>query len=250
MSEENFNIAIVEDDLDQAHRIGDWLSDRGHKCTTFENSNEFQQAFGGQNNFDVVTLDWTLPGETGIDVLNWLRHSQGSTVPVMFLSARQAESDIVLAMESGANDYLAKPARRQELVARVEALAKQSKLEKTTSGSQWVNVKEHASVQQLISELTPVLNEILMRHRGDNRIGDERTLGELEEAQLIAILKTSLSVLDSPMIEKSLLKKASHELKKAAEKSAEKKVQEGVRDLYQVAVKKIGEIISEIPWPF
>ncbi len=71
---------------------------------------------------DVVLLDLMLPGLSGIDVLKRIRAESG--VPVIVVSAKDAESDVVLALELGADDYLTKPYSIRELVARIRAVAR------------------------------------------------------------------------------------------------------------------------------
>ena len=71
--------------------------------------------------FDLVVLDWMLPDRNGIDVLRHVRQ-RGNQVPVLMLTARNAVPDRVTGLESGADDYLAKPFAFAELVARSRAL--------------------------------------------------------------------------------------------------------------------------------
>ena len=63
-----------------------------------------------------------LPDTAGIDVLGWIRASANSRLPVIFLTARGAEEDLVRALASGGDDYVVKPAKQRELLARVNAL--------------------------------------------------------------------------------------------------------------------------------
>src|SRR5690349_20092256 len=73
--------------------------------------------------WDVVLLDWWLPGEDGLSLLRRFRRA-GRTDPVLFLTARDAVSDRVRGLDSGADDYLCKPFAFAELLARVRALAR------------------------------------------------------------------------------------------------------------------------------
>ena len=121
-------IGMLEDDADQANRASGWITERGHHCEVFHESESFQRAFR-KTSYDVVTLDWNLPDGTGIEILTWLRQSLVSDVPVIFITARQAEADIVSALEKGADDYLVKPVRQFELLARIGALARRAQPE-------------------------------------------------------------------------------------------------------------------------
>ena len=73
--------------------------------------------------WDVVLLDWWLPGHDGLTVLRRFREA-GGTVPVLFLTARDAVSDRVRGLDGGADDYLCKPFAFEELLARVRSLAR------------------------------------------------------------------------------------------------------------------------------
>ena len=72
--------------------------------------------------FDLIILDLMLPGLDGLTVLRALRREARGDVPVLLLTARREESDKVLGLESGADDYLTKPFGVRELVARAKAL--------------------------------------------------------------------------------------------------------------------------------
>jgi len=78
-----------------------------------------------QEAFDVIVLDWMLPGLDGIDVCKHLRR-EGVSTPVLMLTARADVSSRVTGLDAGADDYLAKPFAMPELVARVRALARRA----------------------------------------------------------------------------------------------------------------------------
>ena len=82
------------------------------------------QSFDANNNeaiFDLVILDLMLPQINGLDICRLVRH-QGNPVPILMLSAKGSETDRVLGLEVGADDYLSKPFSMRELVARCRAL--------------------------------------------------------------------------------------------------------------------------------
>ena len=130
MSErQNLRIALLEDSEEQAARVREWIENRGYHCGVFATAEAFQRAFR-KSSYDVVVLDWTLDsGSSGLEVLHWIRRTLTSDVPVIFVTSRQAEEDIVQALRAGADDYLAKPVRQHELLARLYALARRAQPE-------------------------------------------------------------------------------------------------------------------------
>lgn len=81
----------------------------------------------GEFLFDLVVLDLMLPQINGLDICRLLRH-QGNQVPILILSAKASETDRVLGLEVGADDYLTKPFSMRELIARCRALLRRQRL--------------------------------------------------------------------------------------------------------------------------
>jgi two-component system response regulator RegX3 len=119
-------IALLEDDPSQSDLVRLWLTVAGHSCHPFARSREFMRALA-RDSFDLLLLDWELPDLNGDAVLAWVRTNVRDNVPVLFATARDTEQDIVAALKGGADDYLVKPLRRAELLARVEALGRRSR---------------------------------------------------------------------------------------------------------------------------
>ncbi len=96
---------------------------------------EVQSAFDGQSALkialkdtpDLIVLDWMLPGMSGIDVCREIRRE--SNVPIIMLTARVEESDKLIGLELGADDYMTKPFSPRELVARARAVLRRSQME-------------------------------------------------------------------------------------------------------------------------
>ena len=118
-------ISILEDDPDQLALLKRWISEDGHDVHTYENSREAMK-HAGRESFDLFMLDWQVPDVSGAEVLTWLRANVSRTVPILFVTVRDSEQDIVYALEQGADDYMVKPVRRQELLARVHALLRRA----------------------------------------------------------------------------------------------------------------------------
>ena len=118
-------IAILEDDPDQLALLRRWISDDGHDVHGWLSGREAMKQ-AGRESFDLFMLDWQVPDVSGAEVLKWLRANVSKTVPVLFVTVRDSEQDIVFALENGADDYMVKPVRRQELIARVRALLRRA----------------------------------------------------------------------------------------------------------------------------
>ncbi len=116
-------IAIVEDDLDQANVTKVLLESAEHHCRHFLTAKDFMRNITNES-YDLVILDWLLPDIGGDEVVKWMRSELDWYVPVLFVTVRDTEEDIVHGLSCGADDYMVKPLRPMELMARVEALSR------------------------------------------------------------------------------------------------------------------------------
>lgn len=117
-------IALLEDDPDQVEIVSMWLMNAEHSVTPHGSGAEFLRDIR-RDSFDVYILDWSLPDISGVEVLARLREA-GDYTPVLIATARNEERFIVQALEAGADDYLTKPVRERELLARVNALGRRA----------------------------------------------------------------------------------------------------------------------------
>ncbi len=116
-------IALLEDEQEQADLVCAWLTAAGHSCHVYPLGKDLVHD-AQRESFDLFLLDWEVPGLSGTEVLVWIRGNIAEPVPVLFVTARQREEDIVHALSSGADDYMVKPLGKLELLARIEALAR------------------------------------------------------------------------------------------------------------------------------
>ncbi|MDH3315334.1 MAG: response regulator transcription factor [Gammaproteobacteria bacterium] len=119
-------LAILEDNHEHAELLHEWLTAAGHACHGYASGKQFIKD-AGRESFDLMLLDWQVPDLDGLQVLRWVRANVAEHVPVLFLTGRNAEEDIVQALSNGADDYVIKPPRRMELLARIEALTRRGK---------------------------------------------------------------------------------------------------------------------------
>lgn len=118
-------IALLEDDVDQGRLLQETLKKAGHKCELYHSGRTFVQQVRRESH-DVYVLDWVLPEMSGMDVLNWVRENIEFRVPVLFVTSKENEDDVVRALEAGADDYMTKPVKSRELLARLAALARRT----------------------------------------------------------------------------------------------------------------------------
>jgi len=113
-------VLLVEDDVDIARGLASAISSDGHEVVVAPNgASGLERA--GRGDVDLILLDLGLPDVDGLDVCRRLR-AAGSDVPILVLTGRAEEIDTVLGLDAGADDYVAKPFRLAELLARVRAM--------------------------------------------------------------------------------------------------------------------------------
>jgi DNA-binding response OmpR family regulator len=116
------HVLIIEDDAHIRSLIALHVGLEGHQTTELSDGHE-ALARATTEPFDLIVLDLMLPGVDGITICRAIRRSgPNQDAPILMLTARREESDKVLGLESGADDYLAKPFGIRELIARVRAL--------------------------------------------------------------------------------------------------------------------------------
>lgn len=126
------HILLVEDDIDLAEWIADYLMGRDFKVTTCHRGDEAVNLILSLNP-DMVLLDGMLPGMDGLDVCKTVRVT--FTNPIIMITARDEEIDEVLGLEMGADDYITKPVRARVLLARIRGLLRREDNSRTADNS-------------------------------------------------------------------------------------------------------------------
>ncbi len=118
-------IAILDDDETQLELMTYLLGKAGFACHGFSEGTSLLRQLRRES-FDLLVLDWAVPDISGTEVLAWVRSNLPQRVPVLFVTGRTSENDIVAGLAAGADDYMIKPLRGSELVARVQALLRRA----------------------------------------------------------------------------------------------------------------------------
>ncbi len=163
-------ILLVEDERSIANFIKQGLEEEGYAVDTAANGTQgLEHALA--NDYDLLILDWMLPGQSGIDICRRLRR-ENNPVPIIFLTAKDTTVDTVFALEAGASDYIKKPFEFDELLARirVQLRAKQNLPATLAAGDVVLDPDTH-TVKRGNREisLTPKefsLLEFLLRNKG------------------------------------------------------------------------------------
>lgn len=118
-------IAIVDDDSDIAALMMLWLEEENHECTHYSSGQDFIKVVRSKN-FDIILLDWIMPDFDGEQTLNWIKNHDDIDIPVIFVTQKATEDDVAKILTLGADDYITKPIRHKEMLARINAVARRA----------------------------------------------------------------------------------------------------------------------------
>jgi len=169
-------VLLIEDDVTISRLLKEGLEDESYAVDVAHDGNEgYRTAVADE--YDVIILDIMLPGMNGYEVCRALRND-GNKTPILMLTARDAERDIVEGLDTGADDYLAKPFSFDVLLARIRALLRRPNekleeilqagdlkldpsLKKVTRASQEINLtaKEYGVLEYLMRNKGKVLSK-------------------------------------------------------------------------------------------
>ena len=133
-------ILIIEDEKAVREMLCFTLKNNGFEILEAEDSNSALDALK-ENEINLILLDWMLPGKQGIEISRIIRSSSEiKDIPIIMLTAKSDESDKVLGLESGADDYVTKPFSPKELVARIKALLRRTAPQKDMEVVKYGNI--------------------------------------------------------------------------------------------------------------
>ncbi len=118
------HILVVDDHADIRELVQRFLEKHGFTASTAENGTEMRKLMQTEN-FDLIVLDIMMPGEDGLTICRSLREA-GNKIPIIMLTAMNEDTDLIVGLELGADDYLTKPFNPRELLARIRAVLRRT----------------------------------------------------------------------------------------------------------------------------
>jgi two-component system OmpR family response regulator len=125
--ENNDHVLIVDDDRGIRELLASYLEKNGMRASLAANGRQMR-AMLEQASVDLIVLDLMLPGEDGLALCRELRGGKWRTIPVLMLTARSEETDRIIGLEMGADDYLIKPFAVRELLARIRSVLRRARM--------------------------------------------------------------------------------------------------------------------------
>lgn len=121
------HILIVDDDREIRELVGNYLKKNGLRTTVVADGRQMR-SFLESTPVDLIVLDIMMPGDDGLLLCRELRTGKHKTTPVLMLTARSDETDRIIGLEMGADDYLVKPFAARELLARINAVLRRTRM--------------------------------------------------------------------------------------------------------------------------
>jgi DNA-binding response OmpR family regulator len=116
-------IAIADDDPEMLEQLRSALADTPHQFEAFRGGTELLTSLKRET-YDVVLIDWNMPGRTGLEVIEWATQSLDNPPAFIMLTSRSDKADVVRGLEAGAIDYVVKPETKEVIFARIEAASR------------------------------------------------------------------------------------------------------------------------------
>ena len=148
-------IAVLDDDPLLLDRLRSATERMGYMCHTFSTGESLLQTLRRES-FDLLVVDWHLPDMDGPEVVCAARKLTGPGVPIVFVTRRNDERDIVEALASGADDFMSKPLRMGEFSARLKALLRRAYPEQGGAEIVFDRYRFHDTTRSLWLDDTPL----------------------------------------------------------------------------------------------
>lgn len=168
-------ILMAEDEENISDFVSRGLSDFNYNVTVVNNGLDAWKLLEAGEHFDLVMLDIRMPGMMGLDVCQKIREQFGYDIPVLMLTALDTTDDIVMGLHAGADDYIVKPFKFMELLARIQAMLRRSGASKSSRslsfGDLILDSSSHKAIRGDIEVELSIkeyrLLEFMIEHQGE-----------------------------------------------------------------------------------
>lgn len=120
-TDQNMRIAIADDEPEVVHHLKEIVQELGYEAVEYTDGNVLMQTLAGDS-FDLIMLDWNMPGKDGLEILKWMQKTLPERPPVLMITNRSAKKDVTDALYAGASDYISKPEDRAVIEGRISAM--------------------------------------------------------------------------------------------------------------------------------
>lgn len=184
-------ILIVDDDRDLRNLLTEFLARHGYTVASLPNGKELEQTLTADR-YDLIILDLMMPGDDGFELCRMIRKNHA--LPIIMLTAVNEETDKIIGLELGADDYLTKPFNPRELLARIKAILRRARYDNETAGN--ANQSKHERHKLLFGgwELDTASRRLL------NPKKSEVTLSAGEYSLLVILLEHPQRVISRDML--------------------------------------------------
>lgn len=128
--------AVLDDEASDLDLIKKSIVSLGHECHVFSRGEPLIKTLRRES-FDFLVLDWELPDVSGPEIVKWVRENQKEMTPILLITNRRDERDVVYGLAVGADDFMVKPVRVGELLARIKALIRRARPEIQSQLFEW-----------------------------------------------------------------------------------------------------------------
>jgi DNA-binding response OmpR family regulator len=126
-------IAALDDDAAQVEAVDRVMTAAGHVCRPFSSPRTLTTTLRRET-FDLLIVDWNMPEMSGLETIAWVHENIAAPPPILLLTSRSEEADVVTGLNAGADDYVVKPMQPSVLLARVNALLRRAYPAKAPEG--------------------------------------------------------------------------------------------------------------------
>ena len=123
-------VVIADGEPEVVHHLKSIVEELGHAAVGYTDGDALMQALV-RDTYDLLILDWNMPGKDGLEILHWMHEALPQRPPVLMITSRSAKKDVSEALNAGAADYISKPEDRAVIAGRIRAMLRRGAIGST-----------------------------------------------------------------------------------------------------------------------